>query len=165
MSSESPRPPIARFISRLERLDASGRARLKRSVGRPPGEAREALGLFYSLLPPGVPEPQEADYFLLATLYPLADGAGQGDLGAALRRARGSANAKGLDRRITSLLDADREQLPFRLRQAVQYLRSRRVRVNWPALLQDILLWTHPERTVQRRWARSYFAEDLRSKE
>lgn len=147
------------FFERLSRLDAGGRARLKRSAGQPLAEARDALGLFFSVLPPGVPEYQHEMYFLAATLYPLAESGAQGDLGASLRRARQAKNSKGMDRRVESLLDADASQLPFRLRQAIQYLRSNRVRVNWSRLLDDLLGWTHPDRYVQRRWAQSYFAE------
>ena len=46
------------------------------------------LGLFYRLLPRGVPLAEEETYFLVATLYPLADGGGHGDLGALLPAVR-----------------------------------------------------------------------------
>jgi CRISPR system Cascade subunit CasB len=147
------------FIDRLGKLQPGDRARLKRNAGRTLAESRKVMGLFYDLLPSGVPEQEYETYFLVATLYPLADGGGAGDLGAALRRAQVSRNRAGLDRRVEILLDADRTQLPFRLRQAVHFLHSNRVRVNWPQLLADLLYWTHPQRYVQQRWARSYFAE------
>jgi CRISPR system Cascade subunit CasB len=158
MSEYQPDPRIASFIARLERLDPGGRARLKRSAGESLNEARE-VGFFYSLLPAGVPEFQEGAYFLLATLFPLADAGSGSDLGASLHRARGDKNAKGLDRRVQFLLDADATQLPFRLRQAVHFLKSNRVKVDWGRLLDDLLHWTHPDHFVQRRWARSYFAD------
>lgn len=147
------------FFKRLERLDAGGRARLKRAAGQTLAESRGALGLFYSVLPAGVPRPQEEIYFLAATLYPIADEGGQGDLGAALRRARNNRNAKGVDRRMHILLDSDADQLPFRLRQTVAFLQACRMRVDWPRLLDDLLHWQSPRRDVQRRWARSYYAE------
>jgi CRISPR system Cascade subunit CasB len=157
MSEREPNPKVAAFFQRLERLDAGGRARLKRRAGQPLAEGLDVLGLFYSLLPPGVPVLQEELYFLVATLYPLAESGGKGDLGATLYQARQPNNAKGMDRRVEILLDADETQLPFRLRQAIRLLQSNRVRVNWPGLLEDLLYWTHPERRVQKRWARSYF--------
>jgi len=159
MNERKPKPEIAAFFERLERLDPGERARLRRNAGQALGQSREALGLFYRLLPAPLPAAQENMYFLVATLYPLAEGGGQGDLGAALRRARQEKTAKGLDRRVEYLLDADEAQLPFRLRQAIHFLASNRVRVNWPLLLEDLLYWTHPDRFVQQRWARSYFAE------
>ncbi len=158
MSDYQPDPKIAYFIGRLERLDPGGKARLKRSAGEMLEEARE-IAFFYSLLPNGVQEKQEATYFLTATLFPLAEGNGSGDLGASLRRARNDKNAKGLDRRVQALLDADEAQLAYRLRRAVFFLKSNRVHVNWARLLQDLLQWDAPTRFVQRQWARSYFSE------
>jgi hypothetical protein len=75
-----------------------------------------------------------------------------------LRHARDPKNNKGLDRRIEILLDADNTQLPFRLRQAIQFLKSRRVSVNWQRLLEDLQKWNRPSRIVQKQWARDYFA-------
>lgn len=164
MSEHEPKPKIAAFIQRLENLDAGSRARLKRSAGRTISEASPgALALFYGLLPPGTPESQHEIYFMVATLHPLAEPGGQGDFGAALRKAKASnaSNSKGVDRRIQVLLDSDEVQLAFRLRQAVNYLKSCEVRLNWPLLLEDLLYWNYPERRVQRRWAQSYYAENL----
>ena len=65
------------FIDRLGKLDAGGRARLKRSAGRPLAEARDSLALFYRLLPSGIHPAQEEWYFLIATLYPPGGRAGK----------------------------------------------------------------------------------------
>jgi CRISPR system Cascade subunit CasB len=153
-------PRITTFFSRLEKLNAGERARLKRCVGQTLAEARhEALGLFFRVLPPDIPAFQHDIYFLAASLYPMTEAGGSGNLGDSLLRARTSKNGKGLDRRMEILLDADETQLPHRLRQAVHLLQSNRIRVNGPQLLEDLLYWTHPNRFVQRRWAQSYFAK------
>ncbi len=161
MSEQTYRPQTVAFMDRLADLDAGERARLKRNAGKTLAEARDtALALFYRLIPPGVPETQEEIYFLVATLYPLAESGKNGNLGDALRRARMmAASEEGLDRHVEVLLDADAEQLPFRLRQAIHYLASSRVPVNWPQLLEDLLNWNHPRRFVQRAWARAYFGK------
>jgi CRISPR system Cascade subunit CasB len=148
---------ISQFVARLEDLDPGDRARLKRNAGRTLADARDATGLFYRILLPDTPPYLEEVYFLVATLFPLADGKGVGNLGAALRRAQNDKNRKGLDRRVEILLDADLSQLPFRLRQAIHFLQSNRVRVNWVGLLEDLLHWNHPDRFVQQSWARSYY--------
>jgi len=158
MSDYQPDPKITYFISRLERLDPGGKAKLKRSAGERLAEARE-IAFFYSLLPNGVQEKQEETYFLAATLFPLAESGGGADLGESLHRARNDKNAKGLDHRVQALLDADEAQLPYRLRRAIFFLKSNRVRVNWARLLQDLLQWNASTRFVQRQWARSYFGE------
>jgi CRISPR system Cascade subunit CasB len=110
-------------------------------------------------LPPDVPAFQHEIYFLAASLYPLTEAGGPGNLGFSMRRARNANNSKGLDRRMEVLLDADETQLPHRLRQAIHLLQSNRIKVNWPQLLEDLLYWSHANRFVQRRWAQSYFAK------
>lgn len=166
MSKTNFDPRIIDFCERLEKLDAGEKARFKRNAGRTLAESRDVLGLFFRVLPYGVPKYQEETYFLLATLFPLADGGGSGNLGASLHRARDPKRSEnpGLDRRVEVLLDANEEQLRFRLRQAVRYLYGQRVTVNWPQLLKDLLAWNHPKRYVQENWARSYFAPQKKSK-
>lgn len=159
MSSDHYRDQIHRFIHHLQELDSGERARLKRAAGRPLAEARDVLGLFYQLLPRGVPAGHEEIYFLIATLFPMADAGLGGDLGASLRRARLTKADPGLDRRVRILLDSDAGQLAFRLRQVVRLIQSRRASVNWSELLKDLLYWSHPDRFVQRRWARAYFGQ------
>lgn len=152
--------PIPLFMEKLAQLETGERARLKRCAGQTLGESRE-MGLFYQLLPKGVPEYRQEIYFLVATLYPMAENTVEGDFGDSLRKAKDEKNHSGLDRRVKALLDADESQLPFRLRQAVHYLYSRpeRVKVNWEKLLEDLHGWNSQEHYIQRRWARNYFAK------
>lgn len=147
---------VKKFLQNLSTLDAGDKAKLKRDAGRPLAEG-QSLGLFYRLLPHGLSVSQEEIFFLLATLYPLADSGGTENFGASLRRARDPKNHKGLDRRIEILLDSDITQLPFRLRQAVRFLKSNRASVNWQQLLEDLLRWNYSNRAVQKQWARAYF--------
>lgn len=159
MTDKEMDPRITQFIANLEALDAGERARLKRNAGHRLAEAHHtALGLFYKILPPHVPRYHEEIYFLVATLYPLAESGGRGNLGAALHQAQNTHNKEGLHRRVEVLLDADETQLAFRLRQAIRFLQAQRVPVNWPGLLKDLLYWTHEDRSVQQAWARAYFA-------
>lgn len=161
MNEYQPDPKIIQFCERLKKLDAGGRSRLKRCAGQSLGEARrEALGLFYSLLPPRVPVYHEDIYFLVATLYGMGEAGGKGNLGETLRKVRTDMNKKGLDRRMIIMLDADASQIRFRLRQVVQLLRSQQTALDFPRLLDDLLWWGHEDHGVQRRWARSYFTEN-----
>lgn len=159
MKEKKPDPKVTLFFDGLQRLDAGDRARLKRCAGQSLAEARNVLGLFFHLLPPDVPYFQQETYFLVATLYPLAEEGGQGNLGASLQQARQPNNQKGLDRRVNILLDSNESQLAFRLRQVIHFLKSSQVRIAWPLLLEDLLSWTHPSRPVQRRWAQTYYSE------
>ena len=148
------------FIEHLRHLDAGDLARLRRHAGRTLAESTGVLGLFYRLLPYGVPERQHEHYFLVATLFPLTSASQERDFGATLSRMRGDHNRAGLDRRVEALLDADEAQLRFRLRQMVRLTHANRVGVNWEPLLHDVLDWTRVDRRVQKRWAMSYFRVD-----
>lgn len=168
LHSESP-DPVYRFISRLERLDTAGRARLKRNAGRTINESRNVFDVFFAIMPQTITRDQEKaeTYFLVATLYAfgtrrdsLRPGNPPRSLGASLRRIRGDGGDErrsSLDKRVEALLEADREQLPFRLRQIVSLLKANEVAVNWPQLLRDILWWESPLRSVQRRWAEDFY--------
>ena len=151
---------IDEFVDRLNQLDAGERARLKRNAGNTLAQSRGVHALFFRLLPFGVPRYQEKWYFLMATLFPLADSSNKGNLGTALRLARTNhpEREKGFDRRFEVLLDADDDQLPFRLRQIVGLLKSAEVPINWPQLLRDLTRWNDYRRFVQEQWARSYYA-------
>jgi len=150
-------PQVSQFITRLNTLEPGERARLKRDAGKSLSEA-STLGLFYRLLPYGIRPGDEDIYFLVATLFPLADATERDDnFGATLRRARYDKNHKGLDRRLEVLLDADPTQLSFRLRQAIKFAKSRDAHVNWAQLLHDLLRWNGGTRSVQKAWARAYF--------
>jgi CRISPR system Cascade subunit CasB len=155
-------PRVTEFCETLAGLDPGERARLRRNAGRTMAESHKVLGLFFRILPNNVPRYQEETYFMAATLFPMAEPGGHGNLGHALRLAReprgDGETDPGLDRRVEVLLDADPDQLPFRLRQLIQYLDSKEVKLNRPQLLQDLLAWEHPKRYVQENWARAYFA-------
>lgn len=65
-----------------------------------------------------------------------------------------------IEQRFIALLDADEEQLPYRLRQMVQLVKGEdEIRIHWAVLLDDVLDWPHEERRVQRRWARAFYRE------
>jgi len=159
MTEQALNPKIVAFIENLQGLSSGERARLKRNAGNTLAEARQAsLGLFYRVLPHGVYHTNEETYFLIATLYPLAEAGKTGNLGGALRLAQDAKNKEGLNRRVEILLDADQTQIRFRLRQAIQFLYSNRIPVDWGRLLKDMLYWDHEDRFVQQQWARSFFA-------
>jgi CRISPR system Cascade subunit CasB len=159
-------PTVDTFVTELEKLAAPGSedraslARLKRAVGRSLAESTSLMPFFYRRLPPTVRgRSVEESYFLVATLFPFAPGRWEGDLGVSLGllRARSGISEEGVDRRVAVLLDAASPELPFRLRQMVCLLAHHGLPLDWRRLLEDLRWWDHPERWVQKRWARSYF--------
>lgn len=170
-NTEPASDPIDHFIRRLETLDTGGRARLKRNAGRTLNEARDVYQVFFSILPFSVQERHHDDYFLIATLYAVGTRRENPrpanpprSFGASLRRVRqqiqGDSDDRqiSLDKRVETLLDADREQLDFRLRQMVSLLVAHEVAVDWRRLLRDVRAWDHEDHFVQMTWARDYFA-------
>lgn len=174
-SAADTRPPLTeRFVGALEELVRQGArgqlAVLRRNAGRSLGESRGAIGLFYNLLPAQLGYDEEL-YFLLATLFPWNDKPAQdGNFGHSMARLRAKTGSEALDRRMIILLDAELARGPdgrvrpgelgFRIRQAVKLLASHEIGVNWHQLLKDLLHWSHPDRRVQKDWARAYFGRN-----
>lgn len=66
--------------------------------------------------------------------------------------------AKSIEQCFIALLDADEEQLPYRIRQMVQLLKAEEgIRIYWSELLRDLLAWKREHRPVQRKWARAFY--------
>lgn len=65
--------------------------------------------------------------------------------------------AKSIEQRFIALLDADEEQLPYRLRQMVRLLKSEEIPIYWAELLRDLLAWNLDRKPVQQRWARAFY--------
>jgi CRISPR system Cascade subunit CasB len=66
-------------------------------------------------------------------------------------------DATAIERRFSALLAAHPDDLDFYLRQAISFLRSKEVPVDWHQLLSDVLAWGHPDRYVQKRWAGDFW--------
>ncbi|AEB11722.1 type I-E CRISPR-associated protein Cse2/CasB [Marinithermus hydrothermalis] len=146
-----------RFVAYLEALKGQkawtrARAALRRSLAFDPGAYPPAM----PYVEPFVREEgwrREAHY-LVAALYALKDGDHQE--GRTLARAlRGKAqDSASIERRFLALLDADRDQITHRLRQAVGLVEGG---LDFALLLNDLIYWFYPEKTVQARWAREFF--------
>lgn len=151
------------FITYLESLreDRAALAALRRGLGQPPGTVPDMYRYVVPWLPADAPSWREDATYTVAALFayhPAAGGSGNmGDHFARARDPQGDHTA--IERRFTALLAAHPDDLPFYLRQAVSFLRSKEVPVNWHRLLSDLLAWGHPERRpqVQKRWASAFW--------
>ncbi len=171
-----PDTAISGFLERLGRLDAGGLAQLRRSAGQRLDESSRAYATFFPLIPHWVERPADQElYFLVASLYALTTRGGdhrrqQGgvSLGKALHQLRQAQLAStgrtqndkiSLDRRFATLIEADTEQLPFRLRQLVRLLYSQQLTLDWNRLLRDLFVWRAADQCTQRRWMREYYSD------
>lgn len=150
--------PFVRHLQEL-RENRGALAALRRGLGQPPGTVSSMYPYVVPWVRDNAPPSEEAAYYLIAALYAYhPQEGGVGDMGNHFWRARDPAgDTTALERRFMALLAAHPDDLDFYLRQAVSYLKSKEVPVDWSQLLADVLAWGHPERYVQRRWARSFW--------
>lgn len=64
--------------------------------------------------------------------------------------------SKSIEDRFIALLDADTDQLQYRLRQMVALLKDT-APIDWSELLRDLKYWNTESKTTQRRWAKSFY--------
>ena len=149
------------FITYLEGLrdDRGALAALRRGLGQEPGRAVEMYRYVVPWVPDQASRQEERAFYLIAALFAYhPDPGGWGNLGDAFRRTldpQGDNTA--IERRFTALLGAHPDDLPFYLRQAVGFLKSKETPIDWQQLLMDLLAWGHPDGYVQRNWARSFW--------
>jgi CRISPR system Cascade subunit CasB len=149
------------FVEYLEGLreDRGALAALRRGLGQPPGTVADMYRYVVPWLSDETPRWREAVYYQIAALFayhPAPGGRGNmGDHFARTRDPQGDNTA--IERRFTALLAAHADDLDTYLRQAIGFVRSKEVPVDWHQLLSDLLAWGHPNRYVQQRWARSFW--------
>ncbi len=162
-------PFVAYLESLAEREDRGALAALRRGLGQPP----VAVPAMYPYVVPWLPADarpwQEDVYYLVAALYSLhpAPG-GAGNLGASFRLAAAKDPAapaenertSPTERRFAALLATHADDLPDRLRQAIGFLASKEVPVDWRQLFRDLPRWGDPSRRVQRGWARAFWGRE-----
>lgn len=61
--------------------------------------------------------------------------------------------AGGSERALLMLLDTDSVDLPAKLRQVITRLMAKNQGLDWGRLFDDLQMWGHPDRIVQKKWA------------
>ena len=152
------------FVEYLESLrdNRGALAALRRGLGQPPGTVASMYPYVVPWLPADAGPRQEMAYYLAAALFAFhPKEGGQGNLGnhfADVRRQDPKADHAALERRFTALLAAHPDDLDTYLRQAVGFLRSKEVPVDWHQLFFDLQRWGYENRPVQKEWARAFWA-------
>ncbi len=164
------------FIAHLEDLvrkrDTGALAALRRGLGKPPGTVYEMFPHVQWAAAHARSRWEEDTYYILATLFAAwhqgRDNPVQTslrNLGASLRQWATTQSGttdenrlKSIESRFSALLAAHLDDLHNHLRHAISLLRSADIPLNWPQLLADLKAWNHPDRYVQREWARAFWA-------
>ena len=66
--------------------------------------------------------------------------------------------SKNIENRFLALLDADTDELQWRLRRITSQLAAADIAINWPSLLDDLRNWSNPRRRVQVDWASQFWS-------
>ena len=146
------------YLSRRAETDTAVIAILRRSLTSDPGTDTRVFHLVEPWLG-DTASSRRATVYLAAGLWALSQRRMTGSgvpLAQALRRTASNTSA---ELRFTRLLDADRDELQWRLRQVITLLNSTGTPINWPELLDDLLRWESPSRSVQTRWARQFWRQ------
>lgn len=150
------------FIDWLEDMnerDTKVRAVLRRSLAFDPGAYIPTYPYVEPFLKGEVEGWRRQMHYLVAGLWAVHWCEGRVRLATPLAKAcaihqiqSGSVNT---ERRFIHLLDADREQLPHRLRQMVALLNEQPL--DFQTLLGDLVSWNRDSKRVQRTWARKFY--------
>lgn len=153
-----------RFIRYLQKL-ADGQERgalasLRRGLGQPPGTVAD----MYRYVEPFLGQERsagfkESAFYLVAALFALHPSSTEkGNIGIHMRACDPEGkNSDALERRFTALLAAHPDDLPDYLRQAVSFLKSKDIPINWNQLIWDLQKWNDEDRRIQKEWARSFW--------
>jgi CRISPR type I-E-associated protein CasB/Cse2 len=166
---------IHSFVAEATRLsqheDRGALANLRRLLGQRAGHSRA-----YRYIVPHVPQsggnedaPVVRDYLLVAGLFglhphhagPVEDqpGVRRRNMGETLAMLSRGEDDQATERRFTRLLETHREQLEDHLRHTVHMVATAQptIGIDYIQLFFDIRRWNEDARSVQFRWAQSYY--------
>lgn len=140
--------------------DTSVMSHLRRSLAEEPG----SYAAVYPWIEPwtaALNERRRRMAYLAAGLWALAERRAQGPVMPLVEGVRQMAHAResaSIESRFTALLDADDDELAWRLRHVVQLLATDGTAIDWPALLDELFAWNQTGKRVQQQWARRFWS-------
>jgi len=143
--------------------DRQALAELRRGLGKPPGSETMMYKHILVTITPMRPN-QEIAAFIVGSLYGLCwelqEAEDRLTFASSLRKTEKS---QSFEKRFVNLYRSDIKQLPFQLAQSAKYIKSKRaskgvIEIDWRGLIDDVANWDHPDRYVQRRWARDWWS-------
>lgn len=163
---------MSRLIEELEKMeqkDSKVRAVLRRSLAFDPGCFPPAYPYVERFLKDDDHGWKREAYYLVAGLWamhkrndrtgePLSIGAACAEFDSEKRRKMNREDRNKMtstERRFVTLLDADRDQLPYRLRQMVALLKE--FNLDFGSMLMGVTYWSDEQRRTQNQWARDYY--------
>lgn len=156
------------FVDQLTKLaspddpDRASMAHLRRGLCAPPDYTLSRVGWLFRDAQDDPEDHALESAILVAGLFAWVKGACPQNTGANFGRAFGhdlsDDDKRQREKRFTGLLDTDIEDLPYKLRQAVTLIARDKVGLDWATLIHHLINWAHPDRWVQKQWARAYWS-------
>jgi len=149
---------VAEFCKRLNSLKPSELSRLRRATSEPSTDPR--IFDILARLEMNSPEWAKSKLDICSVLYAICYQCPNNEIenfnfGSVLERNNFS------EIRMKALLETDSENLNYRLRQALRFINSKRVFLDWNKIIKDILSWDSDEKRIQRKWAEGYYAREI----
>lgn len=147
------------WLEQLNESDNKARAVLRHSLAFEPGQHIPAFPYVEPFLKGEHEGWRREVHYLVAALWAAHWREGRADAGQPLAKACAAHQLKSgsasTERRFINLLDADREQLPHRLRQMTALLNEQPI--DFERLLSDLLGWHRDDKRTQNVWARDFY--------
>lgn len=151
-----------KFFEQLAKLidkDSGAAADLRRVLSGEERHLRNAYPVILRYLG-GIDERQQYTWILVAALfahYPQDIRAEQKNFGSSCRGLDPKNDSGGTERRFRALLDTPFVDLRSPLTNLVRQMKAKKVLIDHPQLLVDLLQWEHPNQYIQDRWARTFW--------
>jgi len=153
-------PFIQHLYSLAQREDRQALAHLRRGLGKKPGAAPEMFPYIVPWLPNNVHPQEEIAYYTIASLFAVHPAVtNSGNMGDHMTATAEKGREEAVERRFVALLAAHPDDLPDFLRQAISYLASKEVPVNWNRLFHDMRYWSHSDYgdRIRKQWATAFW--------
>lgn len=153
------------FIKLLEKLrdseDRAALANLRRGFGQYPGAEPKMYRYVEPFLPDERSRKTEYIYYLIAALFAFhSQPEGNGNMGSHFAQTlTPEVENTATERRFEALLAVRFNDLHLHLRQAVSFLKSKDVPINWQQLLTDLFGWNSRRYSVQHQWASRFWRQ------
>ncbi|HVN52913.1 MAG TPA: type I-E CRISPR-associated protein Cse2/CasB [Anaerolineaceae bacterium] len=152
--------PVRGFLSSVQQMEEVKKEAFRSA---PAESLRRSNGMaligFYSALPEKVAPEEEPLFYLVAALSLLNEEPAFPcrDLGASLQMVCTQENEEYLSGIMAEVIQGERSEIFPLLVKSVIYLRNLHVGFCAEKLLNDLLFWDHPARSVQAAWEKSFF--------
>jgi CRISPR system Cascade subunit CasB len=133
-------------------------AHLRRGLDGPPDYTLGRVGWLFARVPDAALDNAIRGAGLFAWVKGACPQAQRVNFGAAFGAGLTLDEKQQREKRFIDLLDTDTDELAYKLRQAVTLIARNGEKLDWALLIKHLGQWGHPDRWVQKDWARGFWA-------